>query len=194
MSPIIFMDKGTLPLQKKSIVSSNRIGGLVSLVNIRPIGAVASSTSVSMLECMLGKTDVGNQSCGNLKYAEQQDRKEEAVTRTHVPFRHWPTFREFLKALETTTAMKRRKFSCSCGSDCRASDSSFHGCWLGIVVVWRLLWVLWPLNDGRVEKSSFHGCYRLGTPGGWIGTLRSRMEIVLNMNLERNWRTEILWK
>ena len=27
-------------------------------------------------------------------------------------------FREFLKALETTTAMKRRKISCSCGSDC----------------------------------------------------------------------------
>ena len=80
-------------------------------------------------------------------------------------------FREFLKALETTTAVKRHKISCSCGSDCWASDSSFHGCWLGIVVVWWLLWVqLLPLNDGRVEKSSFHGCYRLGTPGGWIGT------------------------
>ena len=57
-------------------------------------------------------------------------------------------FREFLKALETTTAMKRRKISCSCGSDCWASDSSFHGCWLGIVVVWRLLWVqLLPLSS-----------------------------------------------
>ena len=28
------------------------------------------------------------------------------------------TSREFLKALETTAAMKRRKISCSCGSDC----------------------------------------------------------------------------
>ena len=90
-----------------------------------------------------------------------------------------PLLREFLKALETTTAMKRRKISCSCGSDCWASDSSFHGCWLGIVVVWRLLWVqLLPLNDGRVEKSSFHGCYRLGTPGGWIGTLQSRSLVI----------------
>ena len=71
--------------------------------------------------------------------------------------------REFLKALETTTAMKRREISCSFSSDCWVSDSSFHGCWRGIVVVWRLLWVpLLPLNDGQVEKSSFHGCYRLG--------------------------------
>ena len=70
--------------------------------------------------------------------------------------------RDVLKALETTTAIKRRKISCSFGSDC--CDSSFHGCWLGIVVVWRLLWVpLLPLNDGRVEKSSFHGCYHFGT-------------------------------
>ena len=30
------------------------------------------------------------------------------------------------------------------------------------------------LQYGRVEKSSFHGCYRLGTPGGWIGTFQSR--------------------
>ena len=42
-----------------------------------------------------------------------------------------------LKALETTTAIKRRKISCSFGSDCWVSDLSFHGCWLGIVVVWR---------------------------------------------------------
>ena len=52
-----------------------------------------------------------------------------------------PNIRGLLKALETTTAMKRGKISCSCGSDCWASDSSFHGCWLGTVVVWRLLWV-----------------------------------------------------
>ena len=88
--------------------------------------------------------------------------------------------REFLKALETTTAMKRRKISCSFGSDCWVSDSSFHGCWLGIVVAWQLLWVpLLPLNDGQVEKSSFHGCYRLGTPGGWIGTFKSRSFVVV---------------
>ena len=55
------------------------------------------------------------------------------------------------------------------------SDSSFHGCWLGLSVVWRLLWVqLLPPNDGRVEKSSFHGCCRLGTPGDWIGKFQSR--------------------
>ena len=56
-----------------------------------------------------------------------------------------------------------------------ASDSSFHGCWLGLFVVWRLLWVqLSPLHSGPVEKSSFHGCYRLGAPGGWIATSKSR--------------------
>ena len=53
------------------------------------------------------------------------------------------------------------------------SDLSFHGCWLGLFVVWRLLWVqLLPLNNGPVEKSSFHGCYRLGTPGGWISVIQ----------------------
>ena len=46
--------------------------------------------------------------------------------------------REFLKALETTTALKRRKSS---AAPRWVSDLSFHGCWLGLVVVWRLLWV-----------------------------------------------------
>ena len=30
------------------------------------------------------------------------------------------------------------------------------------------------LQCGGVEKSSFQGCYRLGTPGGRIGTFQSR--------------------
>ena len=81
----------------------------------------------------------------------------------------------FLKALETTTAMKRRKISCSFRQRFTwISDLSFHGCWLGLVVVWRWLWVqLLPLNDDEVEKSSFQERYRLGTPGGWIGTFKS---------------------
>ena len=33
---------------------------------------------------------------------------------------------------------------------------------------------LLPLNDGQVEMSSLHGCYRLGAPGGGIGTFKSR--------------------
>ena len=41
--------------------------------------------------------------------------------------------------------------------------SSFHGCWLTIVVVWRSLWLQQlPLNDGQVEN------FRGPRMGGWI--------------------------
>ena len=55
-------------------------------------------------------------------------------------------------------SMKRRKISCSFGSDCWVSDSSLHGCWLGIVVVWRLLWVqtvasqCWPGGEVVISR------------------------------------------
>ena len=53
--------------------------------------------------------------------------------------------------------------------------SSFHGCRLAIVVVWRSLCVQHlPLNDGQVEKSSFHGHCYFGTSVGRTGTLESR--------------------
>ena len=57
--------------------------------------------------------------------------------------------RDFLKALETTTAVKRREISCNSGGDCCSAvvacrgrykslqKSSFHGLWLVIVVVCR---------------------------------------------------------
>ena len=35
--------------------------------------------------------------------------------------------RDFLKALETTTAIKRCKISCNSSGDCSVSDLSFHG-------------------------------------------------------------------
>ena len=55
--------------------------------------------------------------------------------------------------------------------------SSFRGCWLTIVVVWRSFWVqVLPLNDGQVEKSVHCRCL-FGTLVGWIGTLESRRSV-----------------
>ena len=42
--------------------------------------------------------------------------------------------------------------------------SSFHGCWLTIVVVWRSLWVRFlPLDDGQVESRHFTVVTTLGS-------------------------------
>ena len=108
--------------------------------------------------------------------------------------------RDFLKALETTTAMKRRNILCTFCSDCAVFNLSLQGRCISpslqdsakvaisrllarnccsLVTFWWSLWVQFlPLNDGQVEKSSFHGRCHFGTLVGGIGTLKSRSFMV----------------
>ena len=104
--------------------------------------------------------------------------------------------RDFQKALETTTATKRRKIGRKICSKCAVSNLSFHGrcisrslhdsakvvisrlltrncCSLAVVVSANICLSI-PLNDGKVEKSSFHSRCCFGTSVGRTGTLESR--------------------
>ena len=105
-------------------------------------------------------------------------------------------FRDFQKALETTTATKRRKIWRKICSKCEVSNLSFHGRCISRslhdsakVVISRLLTrnccslaavvsatfcLSIPLNDGQVEKSSSHGRCYFGISVGRTGTLESR--------------------
>ena len=91
---------------------------------------------------------------------------------------------DFLKALETTTAMKLRKVSCSWrAAIVVGSDLSFHGCWLGLVGVWRLLCkcqncCLSTMARWRSRHFTL-GCYRLRRgPGGCIANLQKHRSFV----------------
>ena len=57
-------------------------------------------------------------------------RVSQAISAVGISFAHLnhrESFRDFLKALETTTAMKRRNISCTFCSDCAVSNLSLHG-------------------------------------------------------------------